>query len=291
MKLSFIQNDSSIHSLHALSILFWVFAVTIAALLFSHPIFLLALMLSVLLVIIASKTFKQWISFFKFFLFLSLLIVAINSFASQYGSTLIFSLPISVESIAFGLTMALRLILIVSAFAVFTFAINPDELLNSLAKTKLPFKFLLVLLLSLRFVPVLSNEAKNIREAQQVRGISLEKNSFIERIKKSFYFLLPMLFISMEKSVTLSESMESRAFGSNKRSFFNSNKLKSKDFFVIMFSILLIFVSFFLSFNKIGFFNFYPILSTLALSLNEFAALIIIFVLSVLIIPISVVRK
>ena len=269
MKLSISQKNSSIHSMHSVSILVWVCAVTIASLIFFHPIFLLALMLSVLLVIIASKSFIDWLGFLKFFIFMSLLIVFINSFASQYGSNYVFNLPISVESIAFGLTAALRLIVIVSAFAVFTFTANPDQLLNSLAKTKHPFKFLLVLLLSMRFLPLLSNEAKSIKEAQQVRGISLEKESFFGRTKKSFYFLMPMLFVSMEKSVSLSESMESRAFGSNERSFFNPNKFKQKDLLLILECSIFVLFCVFVVLTNTASFDFYPILSSLYLSLNN----------------------
>ncbi|MDO8537817.1 MAG: energy-coupling factor transporter transmembrane component T [archaeon] len=291
MKLSFSQKNSSIHSMHSASILVWVCAVTIASLLFSNPLFLIALMLSVLLVIIASKSFTDWLGFLKFFIFMSLLIVLINSFASQYGSHYLFNLPISIESIVFGLTMALRLIVIVSAFAVFTFAANPDQLLNSLAKTKIPFKFLLVLLLSMRFMPLLSNEAKNIKEAQQVRGISLENDSFIEKTKKSFYFLLPMLFVSMEKSVSLSESMESRAFGSQERSFFNPNKFKQKDLLLIIECVIFVLFCIFLVISKSIIFDFYPVLSSLSISSNQIILLFLVFVLSSFIILFSLVKK
>ena len=291
MKLLFSQKNSIIHSMHSLSILIWALSITLAALLFSHPLFLLSLFFSVLLVIIASKSLKEWLSLLKFFVFMALLIVFINSFASQYGASSFSLLPVSIESIAYGLNMALRLVIIVSAFSVFTFTANPDHLLNALSQSGLPFKFLLVLMLSLRFVPVLSTEAETIRQAQQVRGLSIEKAPFIERTKKSFYFLFPMLFSSMEKSVSLSESMESRAFGSKKRSHYNAKKLSSRDLIAIIFCIIFAAFSFYLIFNSIGVFSFYPKMQSINLPQIEFISLLAVFILSASITLISMVKK
>ena len=138
-----------------------------------------------------------------------------------------FSIPtlgiprITMEAIFFAVTMALRLVIIVSAFAVFSFSIHPDDQMLAMIQLRIPYKSVLVASLATRFVPALMEDLDRLNAVQQSRGLEMSRGALWRRIKNRATVLVPLLANSLERCVQIAEAMESRAFGTgSKRTYF-----------------------------------------------------------------------
>ena len=234
------EKGTAIHKLHPFCKLGWVASILSLTLIFNNPLYLLLLFLSTLPVIIAARVWREWASLMKFTLYLCLTIIIINALVSYHGSHLLWQAPfqvpligtptITLEAIFFGVGMSLRLLAIISAFAVLTFTIHPDDIMLAMIKTKLPYKAVLVTSLSTRFIPTLIDDVERISDVQRSRGLELERGKLMQKIKSRMAIIIPLLSNSLDRTVQIAEAMESRAFGSGeKRSFYKEVKLGKLD--------------------------------------------------------------
>ncbi|MCK4387977.1 MAG: energy-coupling factor transporter transmembrane protein EcfT [Dehalococcoidia bacterium] len=260
-----------IHKLNPWCKLAWIASVFILALLFNNPLYLLLLFLSTLPLLLAARVWKEWASLMKFFLFLCLLIIVINALASNQGSHVLYQIPfaipvvgapkITLEAVLCGAGNSLRLLTIISAFTILTFAIHPDDLMLVLMKAKLPYKSVLVTSLSTRFVPALIGDAQCIADVQRSRGLELDKGSRIQRAKNHMAIAIPLLSNSLDRAVQVAEAMESRAFGSGKnRTFYKELKTTQFDITVLAFALLPLAVGIGMRCLGHGGYEYYPIL-------------------------------
>jgi len=213
--------------------LIWLAAVTITGVLTYNPIYLAAIFITLLAL---SKTYgipcKRYIQSGLLF---ALLPLAVNLLFVHGGAStlieiptkikviglsiplLLVSGPITLESLAFGLTMALLLLDMLLAFGIFSSIINPDSLLN--ITPKLLFNSSLLSSIALRFTPVISDDMKSIRDAQRSRGLNLSTGNLAARILKHRALVVPALVSSLERSFNLAESMASRAYTKNRTAY------------------------------------------------------------------------
>ncbi|HAQ29236.1 MAG TPA: hypothetical protein DCQ76_05895 [Ruminococcaceae bacterium] len=131
------------------------------------------------------------------------------------------------SSEAFWQTL-LRMILL-GLCAVPMVSTSPCDLTRCLAKMKCPRVITLGMLVTLRFIPVLASEIKQIWEAMKVRGanVSWYRPSTIYRA-----FIIPLVMRIIGISDTLSLSLETRAFtlDDSKSSVYKVIEVKTRDF-------------------------------------------------------------
>ena len=221
------DRGTAVHRLNPFAKLAWVASVFVLALIIDNPVFLLFLFLSTLAPVLAARVWVEWRGFMKFALFLCLAIIIVNALVSYHGTHVLaqapFSLPImgtpriTLEAIVFGAAMSLRLLAIVSAFAVLTFTVDPDDIMLSMIKLRLPYRSVLVTALSTRFVPTLIDDAERIRDGQRARALDLDKGNLFRRVRGSISVIVPLLSNSLDRAVQVAEAMEARAFGSGKK--------------------------------------------------------------------------
>lgn len=84
------EKDSLLHKVHPLSLIMYVFTISIFAFVFCHPFYLFGLFISVALVVLAADIFEQWLIYLKLSLVLIMMILLINSLFVQVGSTVLF---------------------------------------------------------------------------------------------------------------------------------------------------------------------------------------------------------
>lgn len=112
---------------------------------------------------------------------------------------------------------------------------SPCDLTRCLAKLKCPRVITLGMLVTLRFIPILASEIKQIWEAMKVRGanVSWYRPSTIYRA-----FIIPLVMRIIGISDTLSLSLETRAFtlDDSVSSVYKVIKIKARDF-VFLFSV------------------------------------------------------
>jgi energy-coupling factor transport system permease protein len=162
----------------------------------------------------------------------------------NHGSTVLleatFDIPtlgtprITLEAIVFAVSMSLRLLVIVSSFAVFNFTIHPDDQLLAMIQLRLPYKSVLVTSLSSRFAPLLFEDLTRLTEVQRSRGMEMDKGRLHRRVWNRATLLVPLLANSLDRCVQIAEAMESRAFGQGTgRSYFRRLKLTQFDWLTL----------------------------------------------------------
>jgi len=147
-----------------------------------------------------------------------------------------------------SLTMTVRFIVLVESFSVFFLTTSPDLLGLALEQSRVPYELCFAFTTAVRFVPVLAEEAQTIMDAQKARGLELEGGNFVKRIRNYIPILIPLIVNAIRRSLELAETMESRAWGANKRRT-NLYVLKAgrKDYYIILISILILIVSTYVS--------------------------------------------
>jgi energy-coupling factor transport system permease protein len=110
-----------------------------------------------------------------------------------------------------GVAMVLRMsIVMVSATIMATS--NSREIVQGLVQWKVPYEIAFMVSVAIRFLPLLTDEIKNVVTAVQLRGIELDKIPPRQRFKVYSYLIMPVVSGAVIKSRELATTMETRAF-------------------------------------------------------------------------------
>lgn len=173
---------------------------------------------------------------------LVLLVVIVRvSTLSAYGRWLLLVLPmalffgvVTAWAVAplSGLAAFLKLLSLTTVGYLFFVTTSPEDLANALIKAGLPFRAAFVMSAGMQFVPVLGRKARDVLDAQRVRGIPM--NVGRGTLRNAPAFLLPLLVQSFQLAEELAEAMETRGFGRTPRSFYKEFKLRHTDYAVMV---------------------------------------------------------
>ena len=146
-KLRYQDKETVIHRLNPVVKLAWGIIPVILSLIFANPFYILAIFIPLVLVIKAAGIWREWVSMLKLTLWLGFSIIVINALVSYNGEHVLVSAPftlpvmgrsvITVEAIAYGAVMALKLIVIISAFTFVNLTVHPDDIMSVFLKMKL----------------------------------------------------------------------------------------------------------------------------------------------------------
>ena len=114
-----------------------------------------------------------------------------------------------------------RVGVLIAAGAYFAMTVEPSNLAESLRETAAPLgriglpidQFMLLFLLAFSFVPIISQQATRIKEAQIARGLSMGKG-LVNRFRKSLPLMIPLFVLSISRAERLSLVLESRGYNS-----------------------------------------------------------------------------
>lgn len=117
------------------------------------------------------------------------------------------------EGLIAGLTVGLRLILIVCISMILAFTTDPRKLVVSLIQyLKVPYRFAYALFATLRFIPLMHNDAIIITEAQSIRGARMNR-AVTAKVKQFIMLLIPLIISGIRNASQSAIAMDSRAFG------------------------------------------------------------------------------
>jgi energy-coupling factor transport system permease protein len=143
-----------------------------------------------------------------------------------------------------------RLVLLIILAALLTLTTSPIELTDALEKMFGPLKKLkvptheivMMLTLSLRFIPTLLEEAQRLKNAQVSRGASFDGH-LIQRIKSIVPLILPLFISAFRRADDLALAMDSRCYtGGEGRSSFRRLKFATADYAVLFFMFAILFL-------------------------------------------------
>lgn len=229
-----------LRELHPAPLLLYLGVIVAAALLFSHPMLLAVLTLTLLMVLSAAGSLREWFSAAPFFLTMLIMLVVINNFINPMGATVIWGgfwwpltgrVNLTLEAVIFSLVMALRLLIVYSAFFFYNKAVDPDRAL-SLFSRAFPRSTLLAAL-AVKSIPYLGMQLKRAAEIQQCRGVCYKKGNLVARVKNRIPLLKVIFLTSLEDSFNLGESIHARAYGSGPRTRYRSLNILPADFLIL----------------------------------------------------------
>ena len=161
------------------------------------------------------------------------------------------------EQLFYHLNYFLKYLATIPIVLLFISTTNPSEFAASLNKIGVKYSVAYAVALALRYVPDVQKQYHEISQAQQARGIEMSKKaSIISRLKAVSAILIPLIMSSMEKIDIISNAMELRSFGKNKkRTWYMQRRFEIGDYISIIVCVLLVIVAIVL--NRINGGRFY----------------------------------
>ncbi len=140
-----------------------------------------------------------------------------------YGTrTVLFHLlwryDVTAEQLFYMLNISLKYFVALPVAILFISATNPSEFAASLNKIGVSYRVGYSVSIALRYIPDIQRDYHNISQAQQARGVELgKKEKLFTRLKNSVNILLPLIMSSLARIDTISNAMELRGFGKDKK--------------------------------------------------------------------------
>lgn len=301
-ELSYRDRDTVIHRLSPLVKLAWGGGLVVLSLIFNHPVYILILFLSIIPLVWLARVWREWASTLKFSLWLGLSIIVINALFSYHGDHVLLTAPfrlpvvgspvITLEAIAFGAVMALKLAVIISVFSLINLTVHPDDIMAVLLKMRLPYKSVLVTSLSTRFVPCLVEDIGRISDGYRTRGVQLDTGGWFNRVKNRGKISLALLSNSLDRAVQVAEAMEARAFGSGqKRVFYKEITISKMDAVTLGVGLLPLAAGIAVRVLGYGDYQYYPKLASIGGGIWEWTWPAIILLLLAAVVPLAFIKR
>ena len=147
-------------------------------------------------------------------------------------------LEIHAGGVELGLTLAMRILLLVSAANLLTATTAPvaladgiEDLLSPLKRVRFPaHEVAMMMTIALRFIPTLYEEAQKITNAQAARGADYDDGGPIRRARAMVPVLVPLTVGAFRRADELAEAMESRGYrGGEGRTRYRELRYRDRD--------------------------------------------------------------
>ena len=254
---NYIDRSSPIHRLTGANKLFCLVLWSLAAMSGFHTPFLAILTVGAFALFKVSKIRLKDVSFM---LGATLIFLVVNNLliylfspehgVEVYGSrTLLLEgigrYTITAEQLFYHLNVVLKYTCTIPIVLLFVCTTDPSEFAASLNRIGVNYRISYSVALALRYIPDIQREYQDISQAQQARGLELSKKApFFQRLRSISKILIPLILSSLERIDTISNAMELRGFGKNKkRSWYSGRPFTRGDIFVMAVCVALIIVS------------------------------------------------
>lgn len=247
----YLPIDSWVHRLDPRSRIVGIIFILIAAIFTSHPLgFLLCFGIIFVGLTLARipmvYALRGLIPPLPFLIGLSILQIFINfghdtSLALfQLGSLIIYQ-----AGLWAGIVLLLRFIVFILGLSLASFCLSTSEvthgferLLHPLARVGLPtFDFIMIVQVTLHFLPFLAQATDSIAKAQASRGQDWDtgKGGLVQRVRCVIPLIVPLILTSLRRAETLALAMDARGYGINtNRTSMTVLKLRARDAIVIL---------------------------------------------------------
>lgn len=233
----YLDRGTLLHKLHPVTKIVGLILIFSAAMISSHPLYLLPLLALVLMAAVLSESLQNLKRVWPVILFLALFPPLFWTLFLRRGEDLLARLgplPIYEESLLYGIGMGLRLNTMLICGVVFLSCTRIEEFTAGLNKLGLPFPICFALSLAFRLLPLFIATASTVVQAQKARGLDLERGGPIERIRKHMPLIVPVFIAGVRRADLLAMALESRGFGfAKRRSYYLDFKSGPVDYAVV----------------------------------------------------------
>jgi energy-coupling factor transport system permease protein len=176
----------------------------------------------------------------RFAIPLALLVAAINPLVSREGLTLLArgpgvplygQLDVTLEAVVYGAVAALRVLVVVLAFAACSAAVDPDDMLRGLRRVA-P-RSALTASLATRMVPLLARDAERLSEAYGLRAAAVRDGG---RMRRSAVLARALAAGGLERAMDTAAALELRGYALGARGSGRAARAWSADDVVFAFA-------------------------------------------------------
>ena len=257
--LSYTEKDTWIHRLSGITkLLFFLIWSIVGMLTYDTRVLIFMLVCSLVIFKVSKTDWHQVGAVFLFIMmFLALNLVAIFVLSPLEGvkiygtQTDLFSIAGNyVVTLFYEFNVMLKYLTVIPIVLMFIVTTDPSEFAASLAHIGVSYKVGYSLAIALRYIPDVQSDFTKIKHAQEARGIEMSsKAPIMERIKRLASIIFPLLFSSMDRIDVVSNAMELRGFGKDKkRTWYAGRPLMRNDYltlgFLVVFTIVAMIVTF-----------------------------------------------
>ena len=139
---------------------------------------------------------------------------------------------ITAEQLLYQVTKTMKYFSVVPLGIIFLFTTNPSELASALNGVGVNYKAAIAVSLTLRYLPDIVQDYTNISYAQQARGLDMSrKEKIAKRIKNALAIIIPLIFSTLDRVELISNAMDLRGFGKNKkRTWYTRREFSGRDY-------------------------------------------------------------
>ncbi len=212
------RRASPLHAARAGAACAWVASLALVALLFDHPVTLGAELVLIFAAGAAAGVGRELVRGLAWWVLLfALPILLINALVTRNGLTVIARLgtvpvlgplDVTLEATVYGAILALRALVLVLLFRLFSAGIDPDEVLRMSRRVSL--RSALTATLALRVLPMLRRDARRLADAQSCRppvGGSAPRVALLRAVTAN----------TLDRSLDLAAALELRGYGGARR--------------------------------------------------------------------------
>ena len=158
------------------------------------------------------------------------------------------------EQLFYHLNLVLKYLASIPIVLLFVCTTNPSEFAASLNRIGVKYTVAYSVALALRYIPDIQHEYHDISQAQQARGIEMsKKQTLVKRLKSASAILIPLILSSMDRIEVISNAMELRGFGKNKkRTWYMGRPFRAADILAMVFCALLLAAAIFCNIHNGG---------------------------------------
>lgn len=239
----YIERDNVIYNLSGLTKLICFIFLTFSVM-FSYDIRVIlgVMVFSIVVFKVSELRFSQIrLMLYYVILFLLMNFLLTYLFSPQYGVEIygtyheLFRINsryvVTLEQLLYQLTKICKYASVVPLGMIFLLTTNPSEFAASINRIGLSYKGAYALSLTLRYFPDMIRNYQDIALAQQSRGLDLSKKEKVTvRVKNIVNICVPLIFSTLDKIELISNAMDLRGFGKNKkRTWYAAKKLGKPD--------------------------------------------------------------
>ena len=261
--LNYLPRRSVVHDLTGTTKLAFFLLFTFAGMLTYDTRVLLGLLLVSLLAFKASRIRVKEVRFMLVFMLIFLLmnnffvfIFNPNQGTEIYGTRhVLVNLPgrfaITAEELFYLLNITLKYFIALPVAILFISATDPSEFAASLNSIGVSYRVGYSVAIALRYIPDIQRDYHSISQAQQARGVELgKKEPLFTRMKNAAGILLPLILSSLARIDVISNAMELRGFGKNKkRTWYRRRPFARNDYLALALGVLLLALSIVITFH------------------------------------------
>jgi len=207
---------------------------------------------TVAVVVLSGAGWRVWASELVRFKWMLAIAAGLNLFFAQGGEPLKMAgweIPLTVNGVRSATVICLQLLQAIIFSVTLTFTTTPTELTRGFERLAYPLKYFkvpvaelgLVMLLAMRFVPLLQQELRNIVDAQKARGVEFSQGPLLDRAGALRAILIPALTRTITRADLLAVAMSARGFKPGEpRSEYRPLEFRRIDLFAVTFLVSLV---------------------------------------------------